>query len=895
MSLTPGECLGPYEVTTLIGVGGMGEVYLATDRKLKRQVAIKVLPGSVAGDVERLARFQREAEVLAALNHPNIAVIYGLERAKDCTALVMELVEGPTLADRIAQGPIPADEAVSVAKQITEALDAAHARGIIHRDLKPANLKVRPDGAVKVLDFGLAKAIEPTGATPANVSQSPTITTPAMTQHGVILGTAAYMSPEQARGKSVDKRTDIWAFGCVLYEMLTGRAAFAGATTSDTIAGVLEREPNWDRLPASTPDAIRRLLRRCLQKDPKLRLRDVADARLELDEAIATGGVRENAIVPARARRISPAIAASALFLVAAGAAILAWQLKPSEPGPVTRVSHVLDDVQLFLGRPLVAIAPDGATIVYAGRTNLYRKQLNEWEAAAVAGTDGLPTTPFFSPDGQTLGYWDARARELRRVAASGGTAVSIAPASSVYGASWNRDGRILYAQEDGIWRVSADGGTPEHLVPIHSDELAYGPRLLPDGRALLFSVVKRGMMLGQSTAWDTAEVVVHSLETGERRTITRGGDARVLPTGHLLYALDTVIFAVPFDLARLEVTGGPVPVIEDAQRMVRGSGGQGGGANYDLSEQGTLVYVPRLFRQTGVPRRLVAVDRAERMEPLIDDQHDYWRPRISPDGRRIAVEVQPPSLPAQMWVVDLDQQNVGPLAVEGENSYAVWTQDGRSIIYRSSRGGTRGIYQQPADGSGPARLIASVAGSPRSISRDGVLAFNTIAAQDIGTVRIDGGSVSEFLATPAMEHMPAFSPDGKWLAYTSNESGRDEVWVRPFPRTEGAARLVSVSGGLEPVWARDGSTLYYRGASGELMAVPTTLTPTFTAARPRPLFQYAGVFRISGTAAAYDIHPDGERFIMVTEAEGPTRERAQINVVLNWFDELRQAVPSRP
>ena len=888
--LTAGQKLGVYEIRSPLGAGGMGEVYRAFDTRLQREVAVKILPPTFSGDRDRLARFEREARVLASVNHPHIAAIYGVEETAGIRALILELVDGPTLADRLSKGALPVPEAIAIAGQIADALDAAHEKGIVHRDLKPANIKVTPSGTVKVLDFGLAKALEPTEM--SELPQSPTVTA-IDTRAGTLLGTAPYMSPEQARGQQVDKRTDVWAFGCVLYEMLTGRAAFARGTTSDTIASVLEREPDWDRLPTSTPDAIRRLLRRCLEKDPKLRLRDVGDARFELDEPIAAGGVRGHGI-----GRISPAIAASVLFLVAAAAAILAWQLKPSEPDPVTRMSHVLDDEQPFtdLARPLVAIAPDGATIVYAGRTNLYRKPLNDWEAAAIAGTDGSPTTPFFSPDGRTVGYWDAGARELRRVAVSGGTPVSLAPANSVYGASWTSDGRILYAQEDGIWRVSADGGTPEHLVPIRADELAYGPRMMPDGRAVLFGLVQRGMMLGQSTAWDTAEVMVHSLETGERRAITRGADARVLPTGHLLYALDTVLFAVPFDLARLEVTGGPVPIIEDVQRMVRGSGGQGGGANYDLSDHGTLVYVPRFFyARAGVPRRLVSVDSEGRMEPLIGDRHDYWRPQISPDGRRIAVEVvQPPSLTSQIWMVDLDQQTVGPLAVEGENGYVVWTHDSQSIIYRSTRQGTRGIYQQPADGSGPPRLIAAFDGTPRSISRDGVIAFNTIAGQDIGTLRIDAGAASEFLATPAREHMPAFSPDGKWLAYTSNESGRDEVYIRPFPRTEGAARLVSVNGGSGPVWAPDGATLYYRGASGEIMALSTTLAPRFTAARPQPLFRFAGIFRMSGTAAAYDIHPDGQRFIMVTEAERPTGERAQINVVLNWFAELSEVVPSR-
>jgi eukaryotic-like serine/threonine-protein kinase len=890
--LSTGQMLGAYEIRGSLGAGGMGEVYRARDTKLGREVAIKILPTAFAIDPDRLARFEREPRVLASLNHPHIAAIYGVEETADTRALILELVEGPTLADRLGTGALPVPEAVAIARQIADALDAAHEKGIVHRDLKPANIKVTQNGIVKVLDFGLAKVRE-------SFDDRESLDSPTRialdTRANTLLGTAPYMSPEQARGQPVDKRTDIWAFGCVLYEMLTGRAAFSGATTSDTIASVLQRDPDWAQLPASTPDQLRRLVHRCLQKDPQLRLRDIGDARFDLDEPSAAEGVRNNRAVAERAR--STWLVLGTLLVVAAVAAMLAWQLKPPAPLPVTRVSHVLDDEQPFadLARPLVAIAPDGATIVYAGPGNLYRKQLNDWEATAIAGTDGSPTTPFFSPDGQTLGYWDRATRQLRKVAIAGGTPVTVASADSVYGGSWTADERILYAQEDGIWRVSADGGSPEHLVPIQADEFAYGPRMLPDGRALLFSVVNRGMMVGQSTAWDTAEVVVHSLDTAERRTITRGSDARVLASGHLVYALDTELFAVPFDSTRLEPTGGPVPVLEDVQRMVRGSGGQGGGANYDVTAQGTLVYVPRFFNPGGVPRRLVAVDRQGRTEALIDDRHDYWRPQISPDGRRIAVEVQaPPTFVTQIWIVDLDQQTVTPLVVEGENGYAVWTRDSQSIIYRSTRQGTRGMFQQSADGSGPPRLIARVEGTPRSVSRDGVLAFNTTASQDISTLRLDDGSVSEFLATPAREHMPAFSPDGKWLAYASNESGRDEVYVRPFPRTEGAPRLISLNGGSGPVWAPDGLTLYYRGTSGELMAVSTTLVPGFTAARPRPLFRYAGLFRPSGTAPAYDIHPDGQRFIMVTEGEGPFNERAQINVVLNWFDELRQIVPSR-
>jgi hypothetical protein len=519
-------------------------------------------------------------------------------------ALVLELVEGPTLAERLGQGPLPVPEAITIARQIADAFDAAHEKGIVHRDLKPDNIKVTPDGIVKVLDFGIAKMRAPD----ETVAEASTVTTVG-TRAGALLGTAAYMSPEQARGQAVDKRTDIWAFGCVLFEMLTGQAVFAGETISDTIARVLEREPDWERLPSTTPANMRRLLRRCLEKDPKQRLRDIGDARPELQETLAPAPDGDRVTGPTRSALIG--IAAGLVVITAVTVGVAMWRLRPAERGAITRFSHVLAEDTPFteLSRSLIAIAPDGSSLVYAAGGRLYHRPLNELRADAIRGSDGAPSAPFFSPDGQAVGYWDAAAGELRRIAVAGGTPVSLTRTTALYGANWEADGTIVYGQQSGIWRVSANGGGPEQIVQIPANELVYGPRMLPGGRAVLFSHVTRGGMVGQSTAWDTARVLVQVLQTGERREIVRGGDPRIVQTGHLLYALGTVLFAVPFDVGRLEVSGGPIPVIEGVQRGTRGSAGRGGSANYDVSSNGTLVYVPDFALPAGVPRRLLGVD----------------------------------------------------------------------------------------------------------------------------------------------------------------------------------------------------------------------------------------------------------------------------------------------
>ena len=869
----------------------MGEVWRARDTTLHRDVAIKVLPEAVAARQERLLRFRREAQLLAALNHPNIASIYGFEEAHGVPALVLELVDGPTLADRIAAGRLAVGEALPIAKQIAEAIEAAHANGIIHRDLKPANIKVRRDGTVKVLDFGLAKALDPSLVpVPADGA---TVTSPAMTVAGVILGTAAYMSPEQARGELADERADVWAFGCVLYEMLTGERVFDGRTVPDVLAAVLTAQPQWNRLPPGLHPRIRLLLERCLERETRDRYHSIADARVDLQKAIAAPVVAD-AIAPARLSRIPRAALPGAVVIAAIAGALAAWVIKPSPVAPVTRLSHILGADQSFTqaARSVVTMSPDGASIVYVANNQLFLRRLDSLDAVAIRGTEGVPSTPVFSPDGRSIAFWDFKRAQLQRIATDGGTPVRLASVNAIYGASWAEEDVIWYAEENGIWKVAADGGAPEHVVKIEPGQRAHGPQVLPDGRSLLFTLLSRAQGVG-SAAWDDAEIVIQSLDTGERRSLAMGSDAQYVPTGHLVFAVDTVLFALPFDVSARTVRGRPVPLVEGVQRAVR-TPGSSASANYAISTTGALVYVPASADARALPRSLVAVDRQGRSEPLLDEQRGYWRPRVSPDGTRIAVEMSDGPT-EQIWIADLAKRAASPLAAEGTlNVFAAWAPDSRSIVFRSNRDGTHGIYRQQADGTGNATLVVRTPDEPipTDISRDGVILFAQGSQSGVRAIRIvQQNQVADFLATPAMEHMAVFSPDGKWVAYVSNESGRDEVYVRPFPKVEGVARRISNDGATAPVWARDGSELYFRSAAGDLVAVPVAYAPAFTIGRPQSLFRVTNRFRTSGNAAAYDMHPDGRRFVMVTEPATPTSGPRQINVVQNWFEELRAKV----
>jgi len=901
MPVNVGDRFGHYDVTALLGEGGMGRVYRATDTKLRRDVALKILPDAFIDNTDRLARFEREAHVLASLNHPNIAAIYGLEEGparagRHGRALVLELVEGPTLADLIAQGPIPLDESLRIAEQIAEALEAAHDAGVVHRDLKPANIKLRPDGTVKVLDFGLAKALAPDASSPAAapISQSPTITSPAMTRAGVILGTAGYMSPEQARGDVADRRSDIWAFGCVLFEMLTGRRAFEGETVSDILAAVLRAEPEWQRLPSDLHPRLRLLLERCVEKNVRNRYQGIGDARVDVQKVLADphGGLVTHAsdARPITARRLLPWLAATALLtaIVVGGGA---WMLQPSVPRPEGRLTHVLPEDQTFTGgrHPLVAVAPDGSSIVYVANNRLFRRPIDELEARPIRGTEGAISTPFFSPDGRSVGYWDSGDEGLKRIDIGGGTPVVLARATIVRGASWGTDGTILYSKQDGIWSVEADGGTPRLVIPIEQGWV-HGPQMLPDGHSVLFT----RLPAPRGVSWEGAEIVVRDLANGQENVVVTGEDGRYVPTGHIVFAADTTLFAVPFDAAAARVTGGPVPVVEGVRREVWVAGNTAT-ANYGFTDDGMLVYVRgRAKRTPVVPRDLVIVDRQGKTRPITDERRDYWRPRISPDGLRVAVEVFDGQA-QHIWVVSLETGVSTQVTFEGINNvFPVWTRDGESVIFNAIREGTRKIYRKAVGGSGETEALGAEGETvPTDLSREGTLLFSLgeqTAERAIWTLSLDDRKAAEILQTAAQEHHAMFSPDARWLAYASNASGRHEIYVRPYPIVPGTERRVSEGGGLGPVWAPDGSALYYRSATS-LMVAPTPLGPGFVPGRSRALFSTER-FRFSGNTPAFDIHPDGKQFVMVTMGDAPPPLPDQINVVLNWFEELKRRAP---
>ena len=911
MTLQLGARLGPYEIQSAIGAGGMGEVYRATDTNLKRAVAIKVLPESIAEDRERLARFQREAEVLASLNHPNIAAIYGLERSDGVTALVMELVEGPTLADRIAQGAIPLDEALPIARQIVEALEAAHEQGIIHRDLKPANVKVRPDGIVKVLDFGLAKALEPVFARSTDATASPTITSPAMmTRAGVILGTAAYMSPEQAKGRAADKRSDVWAFGCVLYEMVTGRRAFAGEDVSDTLAAVLRGGPDWTALPVNVSPAIVALLRGCLDKDRRRRIADLSTARFVIDHEDYAAAAVAVTSVP-RMRR-----AASIVGAVAVSAAITAyatWTLTrtPTPSLSLARFTIALPAGVGFsnTGVHVVAVSEDGSRVAYAANQRLYLRMMDQLEATPVRGTEGTANAagrgPFFSPDGQWIGFWQDG--QLKKVSIIGGAPLVLCAAENPFGISWARDNTILYGQSElgagkgaaGIWRVSSDSGKPERVVSVEADERAEGPQMLPGGRAILFTLVRRPNR-------NTAQIVVQSLESGKRLVVVESGaDARYMPTGHLVYALGGTLLVVPFDVARLAVTGAAVPLVEDVAQ-------QGPTAHFAISSQGALVYVPRdAMAGSQSLRTLVWVDRQGHEDPIKAPPRAYFNPRLSPDGTRVALEVRDQN--SDIWIWELARETLTRLTLEPTfEQYGVWTADGRAVIFSSSEVGgpnaPRSLFRRPSDGTGTAEQLtqSSVAQFPSAVTPDGsALIFRQQTPPKLGSppgmdlfvLPLEGDRQPRPLVhTPFDELNGEVSRDGRWLAYESNESGRGEIYVRPFPNVDGGKWQVSTNGGTQPMWARNGQELFYESA-GTLMRVPLTRGSRFEAGTPQKLIDGPYVFRLFGLGLGrmYDVSLDGQRFLMVKESSRPERPLSpRMILVQNWFEELKRLVPTR-
>jgi serine/threonine-protein kinase len=895
-SFDAGTVFGVYRIERLIGAGGMGEVYRARDTKLNRDVALKVLPEAFATDPERLERLRREARVLASLNHPHIGAIYGFDDSGATHALVLEFVEGPTLADRIARGPIPIDEALAIARQITEALEAAHEQRIIHRDLKPANIKVRADGAVKVLDFGLAKALEPASAISPTAR---TITAPAqMTAEGMILGTAAYMSPEQTKGGPADKRSDMWAFGCVLFEMLTGEQAFTGDTRAEISAAVLTSEPEWRALPAATPTRIRDVLRRCLQKDRTLRIRDSGDACIEIIEALSTVPSAERLTKSRIAFRRRAATAASAIAVVAVVASAFAWLLRPTATTPiVTRFPIVIPDRQVFssTARRFLAVSPDGSEMVYAADERLYRRVMSDIEAHAIAGTDGSsPGDPAYSPDGAWLAFYSRFEQAVKKIAVGGGVAVTLCEARSAVGSlglSWDASGILFGQPERGIMRVSPSGGKPEVLVDEKDDVLA-GPHMLPGGQRVLFSLSSAT----GAVRWDKAQVAVQDLRTGKRTVLVgNGDDGRYLPTGHLVYVAGGTVFAVPFDVARLEVTGGPVPIIEGVRRA-----SLSGLAELDISPAGSVVYVPGP-PSTGVANMsLGIVNRTGGLvETLQLASAEYDHPRISPHaGKRLAFGVDN-GVDANVFVYDLAGATTPRrLTFAGKNRFPVWSADGQRVTYQSDRDGDLAIFWQQADGDpAPERLTRPEPGTshvPLAWSPDGrTLLFDVVKGANFSLSALSASDKKIISFGDARNIYPTnavFSPDGRWVAYTQyTRPGSGGVFVQPFPAT-GVKYQISTTG-IFPTWSRDGKELFYE-PSGRLIAVTVTTHPAMAFGNPQQIAVPRWI-NSPNSSRTYDLTANGT-FIGVVPPAAAATSASEIRVVLNWSEELKRLVPAK-
>jgi serine/threonine protein kinase len=915
VALALGTRLGPYEITAPIGAGGMGEVYRASDSKLNRDVALKILPDVFALDGDRIARFRREAQVLAALNHPNIAAIYGFEDSGSTHALVLELVEGPTLAHRIAEGPIPLDDALPIAKQIAEALEAAHEQGIIHRDLKPANIKVREDGTVKVLDFGLAKAMDPRPSSfaAAALADSPTITNAAaMTAAGIILGTAAYMSPEQARGKVVDKRTDLWAFGCVLYEMLTGLRPFGGDDVTDTIAAVVRADPDWSRLPANTPAAIRRLLRRCLEKERVRRLADAADARLELDEALhRTAGDAPADPVGQPASRAAHTGWERALAWVTTGvlAAMLAVAFVLWPPWPVvppTRVTRTTVATPESATPSIngvdgnLALSPDGANVVFVGNhgTQLFVRPLDSLEPVLVFSGRSV-RGPFVQPNSQWVGF-SSDNNALMKVRITGGPPIKLTTIDSTpRGATWAPDNTIIFATGNsatGLQRVSAEGGTPEVLTrpdQAHDEGDHVWPEILPGGGAVLFTITSR------TGGLDKAQIAVRDLRTGTHKILLRAGShARYVASGHLVYVSAGTLRAIPFDLNRLETHGTAVPVVP---RLVTTNTGT---AECAVATDGTLVYMDTPGLLAANARTLVWVDRKGNEQPMSAPPRAYQHPSLSPDGKRVALWISDQE--DDIWVWGMGQAPLTRLTVEpGMDRFPVWTRDGQRIVFTSNRGGSAmNLWWQAADGSGEAERLttSSISQFPTATTADDHVVFGEAGPTpglDLLRVALGGThQITPLLQTEFDEKNGVVSPDGRWLAYESNRSGSFEVYVRPFPKGGGHVQ-VSTGGGTRPLWEANGKELFYVGADTSvelsLWQVPVQVSgATWNAGAPTRLFR--GHYFSAGTSRrTYDVSPDGQRFLMI---KGPGTDGgpapSALIVVQHWDEELKRLVPTK-
>ena len=897
MHLASGEQVGQYKILSLIGAGGMGEVYRATDTQLKRDVALKTLLPTFARDPERYARFQREAEMLASLNHPNIATLYGIAE----NALIMEFVEGQALPC-----PLPLDTAIASAKQIAEALEYAHDRGVIHRDLKPSNIKVTPDGVVKLLDFGLAKALDntPVPASTSDLGNSPTLTL-GHTMAGQILGTAAYMAPEQVEGRAADRRADIWAFGAVLFEMLAGKRAFDGTTNVETLATVMKGEPDWPALPPSTPPHIMALLKRCLTKDRKQRLQAIGEARIAMDAPVVEPTQQAAADKPGRP--IGWMAAAAVFALLAGTVSFLHFREKRPDPPIVSRFPISLGEGHQFSAgnRLFIGISPDGTKILYAANQRLYLRSMGELEARVIAGTDGqLPSNPVFSPDSRYVAFHTATDGTLKKLAIAGGTPITLCQTAVPAGVSWSKEG-IVFAQGKNIFKVSENGGNPDILVTVKDGQLITRPQLLPGGETMLFTLATGSDPV--SAYWDRGQIVVQTLKSGTRKVVHDGGrDARYLATGHLVYALAATLFAVPFDLKRLEAGPAAVPLVEGVQ------GSSSGAAEFSFSGNGSLIYVPGpdyFGPGSAAPNLLAFIDRKGSVEAMKLPPGSYGYPRVSRDGTRVAYETEEGKESA-IWTYELSgahEPNRLTLAGTGANRYPIWSWDGTRVAFQSDREGDAGIWWQRADGSGPAERLTKpeqgVSHIPDSWSPDGqTFSFTAVKgeAEALWTFSTRDKRATLFREDPAARlGRSVFSPNGRWLAYQQRD-GSDvvHIYVQTYPPTPTRFQI-SKAGGFyrHPVWSQDGKELFYMSGTGaNVVEVSVAEQPSFTFSvlplLPRP-FNPNG----SGFVRGYDIHPDGKRFIGLVPAgqgqTGASRQPSapQIQVVLNWFEDVKQRV----
>ncbi len=886
MPISIGSRLGPFEIVSAIGAGGMGEVYRARDTKLGRDVAIKVLPEIFTRDPERKARFQREAKLLGSLNHPNIAAVYGVEDSGTSEALVMELVEGSTLTERIATGPIAMDDALHIARQIADALEYAHERAVIHRDLKPANVKLASDDTVKVLDFGLAKAVQGE-ASASDATNSPTLTHMA-TQAGILLGTAAYMSPEQAKAKPVDRRADIWAFGCVLYEMLTGRLAFRGESVTDVLAAVIRSEPDWSQLPTATPLPVRVLLQRCLRKNPKQRLRDIGDARVALDEVLSGSpeelpGYNTSGSTSRFPGRVLPWVLATASLLLAASTAYLL--LKPANPRPTLRFNVFPPENSNFSsGEGMMSLSPDGRHLAFVagsstGGYQLWIRSLDTLVAEPLPGTAGA-SWPFWSPSGKYLGFYADGS--LKKVAASGGPVQALCPASplsaswNTAGATWNQTGTILFSSDSKLYQVPEAGGASSLVATPDTakGEVAYAkPQFLPDGRRFL---------LGVKILNAVPYTAVGSLDSRKIQNLPGiNSEATYAAPGYLLYTQGGELLARAFDSRRLLFSGESFPVEGNDGKNSSSTG-------ITASQNGILAF--ETVPSTGQDQMVWFSRKGEKLG-TVGPPDFYEAPIISPDGIKLAVAlVKPTAGVGDIWVYDLKRGAASRLTFSGTNIDPLWSPDGKRIFFASNRTGPQGIYSKTADGLGPTQSVYQLSQQPMwidSISQDGryAMCFSSAPTASVWLLPLFGERTpSPFVQGNSFAaSRPRISPDDRYVAYNSDETGGEEIYVQTFPQHSGKWQI-STSGGSDPMWRADGKELFYLSPNNQLMAVPISAdSKGFQAGVPQPLFQAQLVNWI--VRNLYTVSPDGQRFLMLVPA-GETKPSA-ISVVVNWPDLL--------